>query len=70
MADANFQRGMLGTASYRHFPVWGEMAGNRLVQIITYHELQQYPDVDAAVIPEALKGLKEESNPVFIFYSL
>ncbi|MDR1343973.1 MAG: 6-bladed beta-propeller [Tannerellaceae bacterium] len=70
MSDANFQRGMTGTISYNNFPVWGEVIGNRLIQIITFSELQHYSDMNAVSIPEELKELNEESNPVFVYYTL
>lgn len=52
------------------FPVWGNMTGNDLVQIITSAELDYYKNIRSILIPEQLKNLGEESNPVFIFYKL
>lgn len=70
MADANLQLGMLGTQSYNHFPIWGRMEGNNLVQVVTPYELDLYGSGESISIPEELIRKEEEGNPVFIFYKL
>lgn len=70
LAATTLQHGLLGTRSYQGFPVWGNMTGNDLVQVITSAELDYYKNIRSILIPEQLKNLGEESNPVFIFYKL
>ena len=70
LAATTLQHGLLGTRSYQGFPVWGNMTGNDLVQVITSAELDYYKNIHSILIPEQLKNLGEESNPVFIFYKL
>jgi hypothetical protein len=69
LADVNLQRGMIGTRSYRNFPVWGRMEGEYLVQIVTPYELTFFKDNDSITIPENL-NISEEGNPVFVFYKI
>jgi hypothetical protein len=69
LADVNLQRGMIGSRSYRNFPVWGRMEGENLVQIITPYELNFFKDNDSITIPENL-NVNEEGNPIFIFYQI
>lgn len=70
LSAATLQHGMLGTRSYQGFPVWGSTAGNDLVQVVTAGELDFYKSLHSVSIPDQLKGLEEDSNPVFIFYKL
>lgn len=70
LSAATLQHGMLGTRSYQGFPVWGSMAGVDLVQVVTAGELDFYKSLHSISIPDQLKGLEEDSNPVFIFYKL
>ncbi|MEG1401928.1 6-bladed beta-propeller [Bacteroides sp.] len=70
MADANLLHGMLGTKSYRQFPVWGRVLGDELVQVITPYELDLYKDIRSITIPEALRREDNEGNPIFVFYKL
>jgi hypothetical protein len=69
LADVNLQRGMIGTRSYRNFPIWGQMEGEYLVQIVTPYELNLFKENDSVTIPENL-NVSEEGNPVFIFYKI
>ncbi|WP_262349775.1 hypothetical protein [Parabacteroides johnsonii] len=70
LAATTLQHGLLGTRSYQGFSVWGNMTGNDLVQVITSAELDYYKNIRSILIPEQLKNLGEESNPIFIFYKL
>lgn len=70
LGSANIQFGMSGTMSYNNFPIWGNMEGNNLVQIITHYELSLYRNNSSVIIPEALSELEEEGNPVFILYKI
>lgn len=70
LSDANLLFGMLGTRSYRQFPVWGRMEGENLVQLVTSYELSLYQGKSEVAIPDELKGINEDSNPVFIVYKL
>ena len=42
LSDANLLFGMLGTRSYRSFPVWGRMEKDGLVQVVIPYELSLY----------------------------
>lgn len=70
LAAATLLHGMLGTKAYRNFPVWGNVVGNELVQVVTSGELDFYRDMKSISIPDELQSMGEESNPVFIFYEL
>lgn len=70
LSDANLLFGMLGTRSYRQFPLWGRREGENLVQLVTSYELSLYQGKTGVVIPDELKGINEDSNPVFIVYKL
>lgn len=70
LSDANLLFGMLGTRSYRQFPVWGRMEGENLVQLVTAYELSLYQGKSEIVVPNELKGINEDSNPVFVVYKL
>lgn len=69
LGDANILFGMMGTKSYKNFPIWGSMEGNNLVQIVTFYELDIYRDVPSVTIPEEL-DMDEESNPVIVIYKM
>jgi DNA-binding beta-propeller fold protein YncE len=69
LADVNLQRGMIGSRSYRNFPIWGRMEGEHLVQIVTPYELTFFKDNNSITIPENL-SVNEEGNPIFIFYKI
>lgn len=71
IAATNLQHGMLGTKSYKNFPIWGRMMGdNNLTQIVTPYELSMYKELNTISIPDNLKTDEEEGNPIFIFYKL
>lgn len=70
MSDANLLFGMLGTRSYNGFPIWGRMNGEELVQLVTSSELGLYEGRSGVSIPDELKEINEDSNPVFIVYKL
>lgn len=70
MSDANLLFGMLGTRSYNGFPIWGRMNGEDLVQLVTSSELGLYEGRSGVSIPDELKEINEDSNPVFIVYKL
>lgn len=70
LSDANLLFGMLGTRSYRQFPVWGRVEGENLVQLVTSYELSLYQGKSEVAIPDELKGINEDSNPIFIVYKL
>ena len=70
MGDVTLQHGMLGSKCYQQFPIWGRTQQNELIQVITPAELFLYQEKCHTKIPEALKGIKEDSNPIFIFYKL
>lgn len=70
LSDANLLFGMLGTRSYRSFPVWGRMEKDRLVQVITPYELNLYESKSTLTVPDELKEINADSNPVFIVYKL
>lgn len=70
MAKANLLHGMTGTRSFKGFPIWGRMAGDELVQVITPYELSLYRENNKITIPSELQKLPEEGNPVFIFYQI
>jgi hypothetical protein len=69
LTDVNLQRGMIGTRSFRNFPIWGQMEGDYLVQIVTPYELTFFKENGSITIPENL-NINEEGNPVFIFYKI
>lgn len=66
----SYQYGLLGTRSYKQFPIWGRVYGKELVQVITPTELAHYKKLDSIVIPESLENEKENANPFFAFYQL
>ena len=70
LSDANLLFGMLGTRSYRQFPVWGRTEGKELVQLVTSYELGLYRGQSGVSVPQELEGVNEDSNPVFIIYKL
>ncbi|MBP3519391.1 MAG: 6-bladed beta-propeller [Parabacteroides sp.] len=70
LAATTLQHGLLGTRCYRAFPIWGNRVGDELVQVITPAELDYYKESRSFSMPEQLKGVGEESNPVFVFYKL
>lgn len=70
MADVNLQHGMLGSKSYHGFPIWGQVTGNNLIQVITPYELNLYKNIKSISIPDNLNTKEEEGNPIFIFYKL
>lgn len=70
MSDANLLFGMLGTRSYNGFPIWGRTNGEDLVQLVTSSELGFYEGRSGVSIPDELKEINEDSNPVFIVYKL
>lgn len=70
LSDANLLFGMLGTRSYRRFPVWGRTEGKELVQLVTSYELGLYKGHSDVSVPQELEGVNEDSNPVFIVYKL
>ena len=70
LAGVSLQHGMLGTRSYQGFPIWGNVLKDNLVQIVTPVELEMYQSLSEVTIPEALKQVDEEGNPIFIFYKL
>lgn len=65
-----YQYGMLGTRSYKQFPVWGRVREKELVQVITPTELEHYRKMNTVVIPDPLKDIQENTNPIFGFYKL
>ena len=69
MARANLLQGMSGTQSYKNFPVWGRVENKELIQVITPYELSLYAN-EPITIPTELKNIKEDENPVFVFYKL
>ncbi len=69
MARANLLQGMSGTRSYKNFPVWGRVENKELIQVITPYELSLYVN-EPITIPTELKNIKEDENPVFVFYRL
>ena len=70
LSDANLLCGMLGTRSYRNFPIWGRMENDCLAQIITPYELSLYKETNKITIPDALQGVGEDDNPIVILYHL
>lgn len=70
LGDANLLQGMLGTKSYQNFPIWGRMEADCLAQVITTYELSRYKEKCSITVPDQLKAINEESNPVFILYKL
>ena len=70
LSDANLLFGMLGTRSYRQFPIWGRMEKDRLVQVITPYELGLYESKATLTVPDELKEINADGNPIFIAYQL
>ena len=70
LSDANLLFGMLGTRSYHRFPIWGRMEKDRLVQVITPYELSLYESKSTLTVPNELKKITMDGNPVFIVYRL
>ncbi|MDL2277252.1 6-bladed beta-propeller [Parabacteroides sp. OttesenSCG-928-G07] len=70
MSDANLLFGMVGTRSYRNFPIWGRMEGDNLVQVVTPFEISLYKDIRSVSIPDDLSAVGDDDNPVFIFYKI
>ena len=69
LAKANLLQGMSGTKSYLNFPIWGRVENKELIQVITPYEMGLYGNT-SITIPAELKHIKEDDNPVFIFYKL
>ena len=69
LAKANLLQGMSGTKSYLNFPIWGRVENKELIQVITPYEMGLYGN-SSVTIPAELKHIKEDDNPVFIFYKL
>jgi len=67
--DANILFGMVGTRSYNNFPIWGNMEGDNLTQIITSYELELYKNTPEVSIPKEL-NIEEESNPIVVVYKI
>ena len=67
---ASYKYGLSGMRGTGSFPVWGSIFGNELVQAFTPAELSVYKDKGLIEIPNELKEIKEEGNPVFVFYKL
>jgi len=70
LGGANPILGMVGTISYNRFPIWGSIENNYLVQIVTPSELDLYKNSDSISIPESLRTVEEEDNPIFILYKI
>ena len=70
LGGANPILGMVGTISYNRFPIWGSIENNYLVQIVTPVELDLDKNNDSISIPESLKTVEEEDNPIFILYKI
>ena len=70
LASVTLQHGLLGSKSYHQFPIWGRTMQNELIQVITPDELDFYQEKCEIQIPEALEGIQEDANPIFIFYNL
>ena len=70
LSDANLLFGMLGTRSYRSFPVWGRMEKDGLVQVVIPYELSLYEKGSTLTVPDELKKINVDSNPIFIVYKL
>lgn len=70
LSDANLLFGMLGTRSYRQFPIWGRMEKDQLVQVITPYELGLYESKATLIVPDELKEINADGNPIFIVYQL
>lgn len=70
LSDANLLFGMLGTRSYRQFPIWGRMEKDQLVQVITPYELGLYESKATLTVPDELKEINADGNPIFIVYQL
>ena len=70
LSDANLLCGMLGTRSYRNFPIWGRMEGDCLAQVVTPYELSLYKETGKITVPDALQEVGEDDNPIVILYHL
>lgn len=70
LSDANLLFGMLGTRSYHQFPVWGRMEKDCLIQVVTPYELNLYESKSTITVPDELKEINADGNPVFIVYKL
>lgn len=70
MAEINLLQGMSGTRSYKGFPIWGKVSGNKLIQVITPYELSVYKNNTSVSIPSELQNISEDGNPIFVFYSI
>ena len=70
LSDANLLFGMLGTRSYRSFPVWDRMEKDGLVQVVIPYELSLYEKGSTLTVPDELKKINVDSNPIFIVYKL
>ena len=69
MADAGLSHGMLGTHSYRGFPVWGRVVGDELVQVVSPGDLSLYTREGKVTVPADMP-VEEDGNPVLVFYKL
>lgn len=70
LADINMQLGMAGTQSYNHFPVWGRILGNNLVQVVTPYEIETFKEHAKITIPQELEKTNANENPIFILYKI
>ena len=70
LSDANLLFGMLGTRSYRSFPVWGRMRKMVWCRLSFHHELSLYEKGSTLTVPDELKKINVDSNPIFIVYKL
>lgn len=69
-ASSTYQLGLLGSRSYGDFPIWGRTEGRHLIQVVAPTELSLYQERLGITIPEPLRTIDEEANPVFVIYEL
>lgn len=70
LAGVNMQYGMLGSRSYKNFPIWGRTEGKELVQIVMPYEVEMYNATGEIAVPKTLASIESNENPIFIFYKL
>lgn len=70
LADINMQLGMVGSKGYSHFPVWGRIVGNNLVQVVTPYEVEIFKEQSKIAIPQGLEKINANENPIFIIYKI
>lgn len=70
LSDANLLMGMVGTLSFNNFPIWGQVIGQELVQVVSPYELSLYSNSQQVEIPSELQNIDEYDNPIFIIYKL